>query len=863
MSTGPRPPRWAAWLLDLLDATGEARADLDEEYLRHRLGEKGPLRAGAWYASQVLRSAPHLWRRRPKGRTPGHLRELGVDLASAARMVRRRPGPALLVIATLAIALGINTSVFSLTWSVVMRPLPFSHQDRLVRIYPDELFYIDLAGAQRVQAESPSVEEILPWGRTLFTVTATDPAEELRGAVVRHGHFSALGTRPFLGRDFTREDALVQPSNAVILSHAAWVRLFGGDPSVVGGRVEIGGRTRTLVGVMGHEHVPMEPDWEAWAPLPFDAENAGYPLALNALLRPGATAASVEGEVRRALQIAWSEGGATVSDEDLAAVRVVPLRDHLLGEVRTPLLVLLSAVVFVLLLACANVATLLLAQGSVRRGEVAVRASLGASRGRILRQLTLEMLILAGGAAALGLVFASTLRAWAASRLPATLPRADQWDVGALAVAFTVAAALLAVLAGGVLPGWKTAHGGDSAQVLRGGSRRSAGRLSTGLVGLQVALSVLLVVGAGLMTRSFVALSAVDPGFRPDGAVAVRIAPPSGRYEGESLALLYDEIRREAMASPEIESAGGILFLPMTPGGAWSSFHPEANPASDGNLPSTALRMVTPGYFETMGIDLVAGRYLDDRDAADAERVAVINRTLAKHAFSSPDPVGRILVMGGAGQDTVRVVGVVDDVRQSDLRTEIHPEAYRPLAQQPITRLYMVARASGDEDAALVALHEAIRRVDEDLLMSRSGRVRDIVRGSMSTTRLVTQLLGLFGVLALVLGSIGIYGVSAHNVALRRREMGIRMALGADRAGVARRTLFRGLVPVAVGIVVGLATAAGASGTLQTLLYAIQPRDPVTFTVVPAFFALVAVASLAIPMLRASRTDPVETLRSD
>lgn len=863
MSRGPRPPRLAVWILDTLDPSGEARADLDEEYLHHRLGEKGALRASVWYASQVVRSAPHLWRRRRTDRDGSLWRELVVDVVSAGRMVRRRPGPACLVVATLAIALGINTSVFSLTWSVVMRPLPFSHQDRLVRVHPDELFYIDLAGAQRVQEESPSVEEVLPWGRTLFTLTATEPAEELRGAVVRHGHFTALGTSPLLGRDFTREDALAEPSDAVIVSHAVWTRVFGADPSVVGGRVEIGGRSRTLVGVMGPEHVPMEPDWEAWAPLPFDPENAGYPLALNALLRPGATAASVEFEIRRALRAAWTEGGANVSDEDLATVRVVPLRDHLLGDVRTPLLVLLSAVLFVLLLACANVATLLLAQGSVRREEVAVRASLGAGRGRILRQLSLEMLILAGSAAGVGLVLAATLRSWASSRLPATLPRADQWDVGVVAVAFTVIAALLAVLAGGVLPGWRTARGGDSAQVLRGGSRRSVGRLSKALVGLQVALSVLLVVGAGLMTRSLVALSSVDPGFRADGAVAVRVTPPSGRYEGEDLTLLYDEIRREAASSPEIESAGGILFLPMTPGGAWSSFHPEAEVAIGENLPTTAFRIVTSGYFEAMDIDLVAGRYLDDRDGADSEPTAVINRALANHAFTSPDPVGRILVLGGEGQDTVRVVGIVDDVRQSDLRTEVYPEVYRPLAQQPITRLYMVARASRDDGAALAALYEAARRVDADVLLSRGGHVRDIVRGSMGTTRLVTQLLGLFGVLALLLGSIGIYGVSAHNVALRRKEMGIRMALGADSAGVARQTLLSGLVPVSVGIVAGLTTAASASGTLQSLLYSIQPRDPVTFVVVPAFFTLVAAASLAAPMMRASRTDPVETLRSE
>ncbi|MDX1495009.1 MAG: ABC transporter permease, partial [Longimicrobiales bacterium] len=484
---GRHPPRVAGRLLDLADPTGEVRGDLDEEYLLHRRREGGRLRADLWYWSQVVRSVPWLWRGKRSGGegdpTPTP------DLGQALRMLRRRPGPSLLIVATLGLALGINTSVYSLVLGVVLRPLPFENGERLIRIHPDELFYIDLAGALRVEDEASSIERVLPWGRSLFTLTDSDPAEELRGGVVAYDHFEALGTQPMLGRGFRLEDARARPSDAVILAHGAWTRRFGGDSTVVGQRIEVGGRSRTLIGVMGPDHVPMEPDWEAWAPLPEDPlAAAGNALALNALLRPGVPLATADDDIRRALVSAWAYGGYRATEEEVAGIGIVPLRQHLLGEVRTPLLVLLGAVGFVLVLACANVANLLLAQGRSRSAEIAVRASLGASRARILGQLATEVLILAFLGGALGLLLAVGLHEWASGRLPPDLPRADQWRVGAASVLYTLAASGVAALMAGALPAWKTAGGRQGARVLRGEADRNIGRASAALVGLQVSL---------------------------------------------------------------------------------------------------------------------------------------------------------------------------------------------------------------------------------------------------------------------------------------------------------------------------------------------------------------------------------------
>lgn len=853
-------PRLAGWLIDRLDPSGAVRGDLDEEFGRFQSPGRGRFRAHLWYWRQVARTLPRLAFRRPP--TPRSLRgRVADDLRQAVRALRRRPRSTALIVVTLGLGLGINSAVFSLVHSVLLRPLPFEHDERLVRIRPEVLFYTQLGEARAVAEAAPTIEAGLAWGRTLFLFTDAVPAAEVRGARVEWHHFESLGARPFLGRTFRAADAVGDALDVIVLSHALWVRRFGADPAVIGRRVAVRGRTPVVVGVMGPEHVPMEPDWEAWAPLPLDAEMvAGSAMAMNALLRPGVSLDQARDDVRRAFAEVWARRGSSATDEELAAVTVVQLREHLLGDAGRPLGVLLGAVVAVLLLACANVANLRLAEGSRRRGEIAVRSSLGASRGRIMRQLLWEVALLGLLGAALALVLAWGFHSWGSQRLPDGIPRAAQWEVGGAVVAYTLAAALIAGLLAGILPSWHVSAGRGAAALARGNGGSSA-RLSGVLIVAETTVSVVLLVGAGLMLRSFAALRDVDPGFEPDGAVAVRVVPsPIWDSEGGGVQAFYRRIEEEAGALPAFGEVGSIMFLPMTPGGAYATFREFGATETTDDSPSTSFRIVTPGYFAAMRIGLVAGRTFDDRDEAGGIEVGLVNETLARQAFGQENPVGRTLMVGRDEPRPIEVVGVVADVRQSDLREEGMPELYRPLTQQTQRTMYVVARTELDSGEAISALQDALEGIDPAAVLSRSAAVSEVVGRSIGQTRSIAQLLTLFGIVAIALGGVGVYGVASHAVARQRREIGIRLALGARAGQEARRAVSAGLAPVVIGLGTGLAIALIGSRVLSSLVFGVGTRDPRTFFVVPVLLAAAALASIVVPAIRVTGIDPVRTL---
>jgi predicted permease len=849
--------------MDLLDPSGAVRGDLDEEFARYQVPARGRMRAHVWYWGQVLRTAPRLVAgvrgQKRAGSVAGRVVD---DIAQAIRVLRRRPRSTALIVGTLGLGLGANAAVFSLVHSIILRPLPFENSDRLVRIRPDVLFYTQLGEARALAEASATIEAGLPWGRTLLLFTDADPAAEVRGAEVEWDHFDRLGTRPLLGRGFRRDDAAAESPDAIVIAHGLWVRRFGADPLVVGRRVEVRGQSRTIVGVMGPDHVPMEPDWEAWSPLPLDAElAAGSAMAMNALLRPGVTLDEAHDDVRRAFAEVWARRGSIATAEELAGMTIVPLRDHLLGRVDRPLGVLLGSVLAVLLLACANVANLRLAEGSSRKVEIAVRSSLGASRMRILGQLLWEVILLAVLGSGLALLLAWTFHAWGVQRLPQGLPRSSEWAVGGVVVAYTLAAALLAVLLSGVLPAWHTAAGRGAAGIARGG-RSSASRLSGALIMAEMAGSVVLLVGAGLMLRSFAALRDVDPGFEAEGAVAVRVVP-SGIWStsAEGVEGFYRRVEGEAGGLRGFEAVGSIMFLPMTPGGAYAAFREFGAAETTADSPSTSFRIITPGYLAAMGVALRAGRTFDGSEEAGGVEVGLVNETLARQAFGAEDAVGRMLMVGREEPRAIQVIGVVADVRQSDLREAGMPELYRPLAQQVQGSMYVVARTDLDPSDALAALQASIKTVDSNAVLSRSATVSDVVGRTLGQTRSVAQLLTLFSVVALVLGAVGVYGVASHAVARQRREIGIRLALGARADQEARRTVGVGLRPVLAGLGVGIAVAMAGSGVLSTLVYGVGTRDLGTFLAVPLVLALAAVASIGVPAIRVTAIDPVRSLQ--
>ncbi len=875
------PPRLASALVVWLAGPGDPGSlvgDLDEEYTSYQLPNRGRRAADSWYRRQVVLSLPALVVRRLRGKPdrgtglakggrvggspPGEL--LG-DLRFALRVLRRRPGYTVATVLTLGLGLGVNTTLFTVVHAVLLRPLPFADVDRLVRPVPDELFFIDASEAELLDQRMTTFESFAAWGRTLFLFTDGAEAEEVRGARVSWSHFDMLGVEAMLGRTFVRDDAATD--DAIVLGHGLWVRRFGADPSVVGGTVDLYGRVVRVIGVLGPEHVPVEYDWQAWRPIPLDPEaiaNSG--LAANARLRDGVTLEQARQEFRRVMPEIWEGGGYVASAEERASLDMAPLGDWLLGDVRTPLAVLTAAVALILLLACVNVSSLMIAQGGSRADEFALRAALGGSRARVGRQVLIEVTVLTamGGLLAVGL--GSMSLGWLSSILPAELPRADAIALGPEVMVFTVVAAIVAVLLTGTLPAVRAAGRAPARLVSagrRGGGSRERVRARFLLVSTEMAMAVVLVVGASLTLRSLASLQSVDPGFEANGVVTVRPSPPSATYgDDQALAAYYDRLGERLRGLRGVTSVGGIQFLPMTPGGWWASYLPEGRALGDHeSRPNTAVRVVWGDYFETMRIPVVEGRDFEPTDRLDgAEPVALINEALVAEAFPGGDAVGRAFALGDA---TFRVAGVVADVRQSDVRQAGHPEIYLPFSARPWRRTHLVVRGTTDAEALAVAVGQVVREVDAGVSMEGPRTMTTIVEGTIADARLLTTLLTLFGLTGLALGAVGVHGVTAQSVAERRREIGIRLALGAERTAVTRSTVASGLRPVVVGLGAGVIVALLVGRTLDTVLFDVRASDPGSIAVASLVLVLVALSALLLPALRAGRTDPVQSLRQE
>ncbi len=862
-----RPPPLARAFLDWLLPPWDAAAligDLDEEFNRFVLPARGPFRARLWYWRQAVTSAPGIAARRAAGFLPiwpGELRQ-------AARALLRRPGFTLAVIGTLALGIGVNTAVFSVVNAVVVRPLPYQDADRLVRPVPDELFFLDIHDALALEERVTTLEGMAPWGRSLLLFESETEAEEVRGGAVSWDHFRLLGVRPILGRPFRAEDA--ESGDALILSHALWTRRYGGDPGVVGSRVDLSGGSYWIAGIMGPDHVPMEYDWEAWVPLPSDPALAeGRGLATYGRLRDGVTVSEAEEEIRRVLVEIFAEGGHTTTPEELARMNTVPLRDWLLGDATHTLLVLLGAVGFVLLLACANVTNLLLVHNGERAQEYALRTALGGGRAAVFRSFGAELLILTAASVLVGVGAAWATSSWVAGTLPPDLPRSGAVGISPGVVFFGILAGLAAAVAGGILPLLRVTGMRGTGSLNRGGRTSTPGRRRVRvrgiLVAAEVSVSVVLVLAAGLMVRSFLSLRGVDPGFQAQGLVTVRPSPPRNRYpDPEDLTEYYRRLVEELSSLPQVSSVGGIQFLPMTPGGWWSSYRPEGVVLGEGeNRPRTAVRVVLPGYFLTMGQPVEAGRPIAGGDAEGEEILVNVNRTLAQAAFPAGKAVGRLLHLGGSEATRVRIAGVVGDVRQSDLRSGAHPEMYLSFEANPWRRVHMVLRVEGDPEAALGSISQAVRRVDPRVHLEGPRLMTDVVDETLADTRLLTFLLSFFGFVALGLGGIGVYGVTSSAMEERRRELGIRVALGAEPVGLTVGALLRGLVPVLFGLALGLGGALALSRVLEGVLFGVGGRDLETYLAAPVVILAVAALSLAVPALRAGRVDPAVVLKEE
>ena len=800
------------------------------------------------------------------------------DVRYAVRTLGRSPALSLLVVGTLALGIGASTATFSVVNGIMLKPLPYDDPDRLVAVWPEQNF--NTAMVRELLAAAPALESASGISGWTFTLTGAGEPLQVDGARVSPAHFRVLGVQPALGRDFLDEEGLPGSDAVAILSHGLWVRAFGGDPDVIGRTVDLATNDhsrRTIVGVLPPDFRPIRGSPEAWIPLVLEpsrgiaADSTWFVNDRVARLAPGATVEQASEQVRAFARHTHALMDQAIEASSVESAEVRPLRAELAGDMGGAIWVALGAVSLVLLIACANVANLLLARGEARRGDLAVRTALGAGRERVLRLLLVEsgMLGLLGGALGIGLSYA--LVEGILRLAPADFPRLGEIGVDGTVLTYGLAATAAATGLAGLVPALRSSRSSEGTSLgdtARSSSARRGSRLTTTLVGAEVALAVLVVIGSGLMLRSLQAMTAEDPGLDGAGVVVLRPSPPEGRYaDGSAFHAYYERVLAQVRGLPSVQSASAIHLLPGTQNN-WSfpTFVEGVEIAAGQVIPSINFRAVWPEYFETVGVDVLEGRSLAQQDQAEAELAVVVNQAFVDRFWRDVDPLGRELRLFATAADPYRVVGVVENVRQHGLALEPVPEMYFTHAQ--ITwnmAFWVVARVRGEGPplAHVPAIREAVWSVDPDVPVTGVAELAAVIDESAATTRFLAIVLGSFGALALLLSAVGVFGVTTYGVGRRLPEFGVRVALGASRAEVLRAAMAGSLVAVTAGLGVGLLAASFSTGALSAVLYQIEPSDPVTFIGVAATLFGVAVAAALAPAWRATRVDPIAVLKGE
>jgi len=806
--------------------------------------------------------------------------EFAQDARYALRQLARMPGFTAVAALTLAIGIGATTAIFSIVNAVVLRPLPYHEPERLVRVYSSRRGADGSTAAAnfvRWRERARSFSHLVPVEFRNFTLVTDDrPAEQLTGARVSADFFPSLGTQLLLGRSFSKDEDEPGRANVVVLNERFWRSRFNADSSIVGRAVRLNGIEHVVIGVAPASADVMSSDASAWVPIAFTAEERadsrkGY-LDVFARLAPGVSMAQAQSEMSAIAKRLETE----LEENRETAVRLSSLTEVFVGTYKSRLLVLLGAVAFVLLIACVNVANLLLARGAARGKEIAIRAALGAGRGRMLRQLFTESVVLGGigGAIGLGLAFWGVRLLKAAA--PDEVPRLDQAGIDFTTLAFAIGATLLSSIVFGIVPALRTARP-DLQGSLREGGRGSGAvardRVRQLLVAAEVALSLILLVGAGLLIRSGILLQQVEPGFVTSRVFSAWVALPPAQYESvESVRQAYDRIITELRAVPGVESAAGVTVLPMTGLSASASFIPEGRGDDPSNSVSFNFRIATPGVFRTLRIPIKQGRDFDDRDVVNAPCSIIVNEAAVRKAWPNESAMGK-RIPGLRGPDGQRamcsVVGIVGDAHDDGLREAVRPQIYFASAQTPAAlwnamqrSMFVIVRTTGEPGAMRKPLQAAVARVDPMLPLFNIRSMDERLSASLATSRFNTMLLTALGIIGLVLAAVGIYGVVAYFVTQRTGEIGLRMALGATPGRVVRLVVGQGMRPVVLGIVIGVALAVAASRLLASLVFGIGTTDPVTFALVPVVLGTVAFVASVVPARRATRVEPTRALQS-
>jgi predicted permease len=811
------------------------------------------------------------------------LESLWADTRFAIRQLTKNFGFASTAIITLALGIGATTAIFSLVEAVLLRPLPFPESNRLVWV--DQQDY-SLPG---VASESLSYPDYFDWRAQNHTLSGiasyvgsgvifqnSGGSQRVEAQTVSANFFDVLGVAPMLGRDFQWNDE--KPGNRVVmLSYAFWQSEFGSAKDIAGKTIRLDGRNYTVAGVMSKEfRFPLEnPAPLLWKSLAEDAEGQdpqtgqrGFDvLGVIGRLKPGVTVEQAKADL--SLIAGNLARQYPDSNKQYTSALVEPELEHMTGDTRPALRMLFAAVTLVLLLVCANVAGLLLARGSQRSAEFALRAAVGAGHAAIVRQLLVESVVLSlcGGAAGVALAF-GLLRA-ILKIMPLDIPRVQNASLDAGVLLFVLVVSLVSGIIFGALPAWRTSRQ-VPVTALREGSRTVSGsrgqhRIHNSLVIAQTAIGMVLLVSSGLLMRSFIRILNVDPGFDSKHVLTSRIALSRDTFKHDQLFLFYQQLLARISALPGVQSASAGWPVPMGNNDATISFKIQGRPVAPGDEPSESLGVVLPGYFETLRVPLIAGRNLGPQDGLAGPATMVINQAFQKKYFPGVNPIGQH-VQPGIGDDVFEhpmreVVGVIGDIKHKGLTTDADPQMYLPYAQAVITNPYLVVRTNADPAAMQGAIDAAIHSLDKNVPVYQVSTLDDYLSKSAAEPRFQAFLLTCFAAIALVLAAIGLYGLLSYMVAQRTLEIGLRMALGAQRSDVLGMIIRRGLSLALVGVGAGLAVSALVMRLIAGMLFHTRPTDPLTFAATAALLVFVSIAACCVPAYRAARLDPMKTLR--
>ena len=811
------------------------------------------------------------------GNRGGFVSRLGIinDVKHAVRMLLRTPGFTLIAGLTFAVAIGVNTAVFSVIDGVLLRPLPYPDADRITMVWLDnrrEKIKEDITSYPNYRDwrdQNSSYAHLAGAAESAFALTGAGEPERLMGAVVTANFFDVMGIQPLTGRLFTTANETEGQDGVVVISHGLWQRRFGGATDVIGRTITLNTRPHEIIGIM-----PPELRWparaELWKPLApaqgVREARGSFWLPVIGRLKPGIAVEQAQTEMSG---ISARMEAAFPGNRGYGA-NVVSLRDQLVGNIERPLAVLMASVGFVLLIACANLANLMLGRTAARRRELAIRTALGAGRARIIRQILTEALVLAALGGAAGVLLAYWATAFAVQLAGDSIPRAEHVELDARVLLFAFGVATLSALLAALLPALHASRAAVTDGLREGGRQGGpAGnrRTRSVLVAAEVALALMLLTGAGLLLQTLWSMQRVDRGFNAERIGMATVSLPAGTYRGpDDWRRFYARLLERVRGIPGVESAAlttGVL-QPLLANSGLITFEGKPLPPPEQRV-EYPFEFVSPGFFETVGVTIVRGRSLNEQDNAQAPRAVVVNETLANAVWPGEDPLGRRLKSGDGTNDQpwFTVVGVVKDMRRADLKRAIRPELYLSALQTTPRTQTLVFRAANAPSEVMPTIRRELQALDPQLPLFRITTLEAELAGTLSQPRFQATLLGGFAVIALLLAAIGIYGVTSHAVSQRTQEIGIRMAMGAKRSDVRRLILRQHASPAMVGITIGLAGAFILSRFLNALLYGIDPIDPTTYGAVTLALAAVAIAACWLPASRATRVDPLVALRPD